>query len=118
MMLAGLDTHNTVKYHSWPNSYTSSLFERVPVGVACNALISVKRILIVVEITKNYFEERPSHSFFSNMYPENNFLTSCERLLCFYEINIRKGLSNFLRKMLFKSCFNFLGETYYNLCNE
>ena len=46
MMLAGLGTHNTVKYHSWPNSYTSSLFVRVPVCVACNAVISVKHILI------------------------------------------------------------------------
>ena len=66
MMLAGLDTHNTVKYYSWPNRYTSSLFERVPVCVSCNAFISVKHILIesVVEITKKYFDERPSHSFF------------------------------------------------------
>ena len=65
-MLARLDTHNTVKYYSWPNSYTSSLFERVLVCVACNAVISVKRILIeiVVEITKKYFEERPPYSFF------------------------------------------------------
>ena len=45
MMLAGLDTHSTVKYHNWPNSYTSSLLERIPVCVACNAVISVKRIL-------------------------------------------------------------------------
>ena len=62
MMLAGLDTHNTVKYHSWPNSYTSSLFERVPFGVACNAVISVKHILIgcadLLEIRKKMFEER------------------------------------------------------------
>ena len=56
MMLAGLDTHNTVKYHSWPNSYTSSLFERVPVCVACDSVISVKHILIecadLLEITQ------------------------------------------------------------------
>ena len=73
-MLAGLDTRNTVKYHSWPNSYTISLFERVPVCVACNAVISVKRILIecadLLEIRKKYFEEISLYSLFRNVYLE------------------------------------------------
>ena len=71
MMLAGLGTHNTVKYHSWPNSYTSSIFERVPVFVACNAVITVKHIFIecadVLEIRKKYFEVISLYSLFRNV---------------------------------------------------
>ena len=70
-MLSGLDTHNTVKYHSWPNSYTSSLFERVPVCAACNAVISVKHILIecsdLLEIRKKYFEVISLYSLFRDV---------------------------------------------------
>ena len=69
-MLAGLDTRNTVKYHSWPNSYTSSLFERVPVCVVCNVVISVKYILIecsdLLEIRNKYFEVVSLYSLFRN----------------------------------------------------
>ena len=71
MVLAGLDTHNTVKYHSWPNSYTSSLSARVPVCVACNSVISVKHILTecadVLEIRKKYFEVISLYSLFRDV---------------------------------------------------
>ena len=48
--------------------------EEVPVCVACNAVITVKHILIecadLVEIRKKYFEERSLYSLFRNVIPE------------------------------------------------
>ena len=51
--------------------------EEAPVCVACNAVITVKHILIgcadLLEIRKKYFEERSLHSFFRNVIPERLF---------------------------------------------
>ena len=51
--------------------------EEAPVCVACNAVITVKHILIecadLLEIRKKYFEERSLHSFFQNVIPERMF---------------------------------------------
>ena len=48
-----------------------SLFERVPVCVACNAVISVKHILIecsdLLEIRKKYFEVISLYSLFRDV---------------------------------------------------
>ena len=51
--------------------------EEAPVCVACNAVITVKHILIEcadsLEIRKKYFEERSLHSLFRNVIPERMF---------------------------------------------
>ena len=48
--------------------------EEAPVCVACNAVITVKHILIecagFLDIRKKYFEERSLYSLFRNMIPE------------------------------------------------
>ena len=48
--------------------------EEAPVCVACNAIITVKHILIecadLLEIRKNYFEEKSLYSLFRNVIPE------------------------------------------------
>ena len=47
------------------------------VCVACNTIITVKHILIecadLVEVRRNYFEERSLYSLFRNVNPENIF---------------------------------------------
>ena len=47
------------------------------VHVACNAAITVKRILIecadLVEVRKKYFEEKSLNSLFCNVTPEDSF---------------------------------------------
>ena len=59
--------------------------EDAPVSVACNAVITVKHILIecadLLEIRKKYFEERSLYSLFRNVIPEF-FFFSCENLVC------------------------------------
>ena len=51
--------------------------KEAPVCVACNAVITVKHILIecadLVEIKKEYFEERSLYSLFRNVIPETIF---------------------------------------------
>ena len=51
--------------------------EKAPVCVACNAVITVKHILIkcadLLEIRKKYFEERSLYSLFRNIIPEKMF---------------------------------------------
>ena len=51
--------------------------EEAPVCVACNAVITVKHILIecadLLEIRKKYFEERSLYSLFRNVIPEIMF---------------------------------------------
>ena len=63
--------------------------EETPVCAACNAVITVKHILIkcadLSEIRKKYFEERSLYSLFGT-YFQKYFLISCERLVCFYKI--------------------------------
>ena len=58
--------------------------EEVPVCVACNAVITVKRILTecsdLLEIRKKYLEEGSLYILFPNVIPKY-FLTSCERLV-------------------------------------
>ena len=48
--------------------------EEVPVCVACDAVITVKHILIecadLLEIRKKYFEQRSLHSLLRNVFPE------------------------------------------------
>ena len=48
--------------------------EEAPVCVACNAVITIKHILIecadLLEIRKKYFEEKSLYSFFRNVIPE------------------------------------------------
>ena len=52
--------------------------EAAPVCVACNAVITVKHILIecadLLEIRKKYFEERSLYSVFQDVIPEIFFL--------------------------------------------
>ena len=52
--------------------------EEAPICVACNAVITVKHILIecadLLEIRKKYFEERSLYSLFRNVIPEIFFL--------------------------------------------
>ena len=56
--------------------------EQAPVCVACNAVITVKYILIVcadlLEIRKKYFEEKSLYSLFRNVIPEVVFDFLCE----------------------------------------
>ena len=51
--------------------------EEAPVCVACNAVITVKRILIecadLLEVRKKYFEEKSLCSLFRNVIPEMIF---------------------------------------------
>ena len=48
--------------------------EEAPVCVECNAVITVKHILIecadLLEFRKKYFEGRPLHALFRNVIPE------------------------------------------------
>ena len=66
--------------------------EEAPVCVACNAVITVKHILIEcadsLEIRKKYFEERSLYSLFRNVIPERKWI-SCERLVCFIKYEER-----------------------------
>ena len=66
--------------------------EEAPVCVACNAVITVKHILIecayLLEIRMKYFEERSLCLLFKNVIPEM-ILIPCERLesflfVCFF----------------------------------
>ena len=65
--------------------------EEAPVCIACNAVITVKHILIecadLSEITKKYFEQKSLYSLFRKVIPEKKKI-SCERLVCFtkYEV--------------------------------
>ena len=63
--------------------------EEAPVCVACNAVITIKRILIecadVLEIRNEYFEERPLYSLFRNVTPEIIF-DFLREIGVFYEI--------------------------------
>ena len=73
------------------HSYSTHSFilrkEQAPVCVACNAVITVKHILIecadLLEIRKKYFGERSLYSLFRNVIPEKKKLISSERLVCF-----------------------------------
>ena len=51
--------------------------EEAPICVACNAVITVKHILIecadLLEIRKKYFEEKSLNSLFRNVIPETIF---------------------------------------------
>ena len=66
--------------------------EEAPVCVACNAVITVKHILIecadLLEIRKKYFEERSSYSLFSERNSGNKCLISCEKLVCFIKFEV------------------------------
>ena len=93
---------NTQKKHTVLNrshvsdSYLTHSFilrkEEAPVCVACNAVITVKHILIecadLLEIRKKYFEDRSLYSLFWNVVLKFFFLILCERLVCFtkYEV--------------------------------
>ena len=51
--------------------------EEAPVCVACNVVLTVKRILIecadLLETRKKYFEEKSLYSLFENVIPEKVF---------------------------------------------
>ena len=93
--------------------------EEAPVCVACNAVITVKHILIecadLLEIRKKYFEERSLYSLFRNVIPEImfDFLR---------ETGVVYKICSVLRKCLceefLKSCLIFLCRTFFNLYNE
>ena len=77
--------------HSYLTHSFISNKEEPPVCVACNAVITVKYILLecvhLMEIRNKYFEENSLYSLFLNVIPEI-ILISCERLVCFtkYEV--------------------------------
>ena len=75
------------------HSYLTNSFilrtEQAPVCVACNAVITVKHILIecadLLEIRKKHFEERSLYSLFRNAIPEIMF-DFLREIVVFYKI--------------------------------
>ena len=63
--------------------------EEAPVCVACNAIITVKHVLIecadLLEIRKKYFEEKSLYSLFRNVIPEIIF-DFLREICVFYKI--------------------------------
>ena len=79
LSLCNTSKENTVLYrlhigHSYLTHSFTLREEEAPVCVACNAVITVKQILIecadLLEIRKKYFEEKSLYSLFRNVIPE------------------------------------------------